>query len=223
MLAAALLLCVLTFAGVISPWALLMLTFFLNIGSAMNNPAWQAIVPSLVPRSELPDAISINSAGFNLARAVGPALGGLAVAAFASVTTGAGTVFLFNAASFVAVYSHAVHLAPHTALQERTTVRAVIWFHAVRTALRAFTPPCARWVDPLRGGLFTIFVSAVGRCWAGEAEQDLYEGAMGTESEWLYGLGAGRRGGFLAEDLVSAFRRQHYCGLLRYLRVWALF
>src|SRR5581483_9865404 len=58
MLAAALVLCGLTFAGIISPWALLILTFFLNIGSAMNNPAWQAIVPELVPRSELPDAIS---------------------------------------------------------------------------------------------------------------------------------------------------------------------
>ena len=52
-----------------------MLTFLLNIGSAMNNPAWQAIVPELVPRSELPDAIALNSAGFNLARAVGPRSG----------------------------------------------------------------------------------------------------------------------------------------------------
>ena len=76
MLATVAVLSVLTFAGIISPWTLLALTFLLNVGAAMNNPAWQAIVPELVPRSELPSAIAVNSAGYNLARAVGPALGG---------------------------------------------------------------------------------------------------------------------------------------------------
>ena len=68
MLGTVAILSVLTFVGVISPWTLLALTFLLNIGSAMNSPGWQAIVPELVPRAELPDAISTNSAGFNLAR-----------------------------------------------------------------------------------------------------------------------------------------------------------
>ncbi len=103
MLVAVVILSVLTLFGVISPWTLLALTFLLNIGAAMTNPAWQAIVPELVPRSELADAIAMNSAGYNLARAVGPALGGLAVAAFASTSKGAGTVFFVNAVSFVAV------------------------------------------------------------------------------------------------------------------------
>src|SRR5206468_3945197 len=103
MLASVALLSALTIFGIVSPATLLVLTFLLNIGSAMNNPAWQAIVPELVPRSELPDAISLNSAGFNLARAAGPALGGLAVAAFHSPALGAGVVFLFNSASFLAV------------------------------------------------------------------------------------------------------------------------
>ena len=40
----------------------------------MNSPAWQAIMPELVPREQLPEAVSLNSAGFNLARALGPAL-----------------------------------------------------------------------------------------------------------------------------------------------------
>jgi MFS family permease len=59
---------VLVFFGVISPWVLLALTFALNIGAAMNNPAWQAIVPELVPASQVPDAVALNSAGYNLAR-----------------------------------------------------------------------------------------------------------------------------------------------------------
>ncbi len=103
MLAIAAALSVLSLNGSMGPWMLLGLTLLLNIGAAMNNPAWQAIVPELVPRSQLPEAISLNSAGFNLARAVGPALGGLTVAFFASVMMGAGIVFLINAASFVFV------------------------------------------------------------------------------------------------------------------------
>ena len=77
MLSAVALLSLLTFFNIISPWVLLSLTFLLNIGTAMNSPAWQAIMPELVPREQLPDAVSLNSAGFNLARALGPALGGL--------------------------------------------------------------------------------------------------------------------------------------------------
>src|SRR5580704_4743904 len=76
MLASVGLLAVLTFFGHVSPWALLAFTFLLNIGSAMNNPAWQAIVPELVPRELIPDTVSLNAASNNLARAVGPALGG---------------------------------------------------------------------------------------------------------------------------------------------------
>ena len=98
MLAAAGILGVMTVAGYISPWWLLLLTFALGVGSTMNGPAWYAIMPELVPRTELPAAIALNSASFNLARAVGPALGGAVVAA-----TGAGPAFLLNALSFVGV------------------------------------------------------------------------------------------------------------------------
>lgn len=98
MLLAAAILGGMTLAGVIGPWSLLWLTFALGLGSTMNAPAWQAIVPELVPRADLPAAIALNSIGFNLARAGGPALGGLAVA-----TMGAGGAFVLNAVSFIAV------------------------------------------------------------------------------------------------------------------------
>src|SRR5882672_8680824 len=97
------LLAVLSLFGIIGPWTLLTLTFLMNIGAAMNSPAWQAIVPEVIPRAQLPDAVSLNSAGFNLARALGPALGGLMVALFALATTGAASVFLLNSLSFVGV------------------------------------------------------------------------------------------------------------------------
>jgi MFS family permease len=98
MLAAAAVLGVMTLHKSTGPWTLLWLTFALGLGATMNGPTWQAIMPDLVPRSDLPAAIALNSVGFNLARAVGPALGGLVVAAI-----GAGPAFILNAISFVGV------------------------------------------------------------------------------------------------------------------------
>ena len=63
----------------ITPASLLLMTFLVSVGSAMTAPAWQAVVPVLVPKSALPAAIALNSAGVNVSRAVGPALGGLLV------------------------------------------------------------------------------------------------------------------------------------------------
>jgi predicted MFS family arabinose efflux permease len=64
----------------------------------MNDPAWQAITPELVPGEQHAAAVALNSAGFNVARAVGPALGGMVIAA-----AGSGTAFLLNALSFFGV------------------------------------------------------------------------------------------------------------------------
>ncbi|MBI4495342.1 MAG: MFS transporter [Deltaproteobacteria bacterium] len=89
---------VLTLLGQMTPGVLLAFTFLLGLGTALNAPAWQAIVPDLVHRAQIPAAVALNSIGFNLARAVGPALGGLVVAA-----AGSGVVFLLNAFSFLGV------------------------------------------------------------------------------------------------------------------------
>lgn len=85
-------------AGLITPWLLLMFTFLIGCGSAFNAPAWQASVGDMVPRTELPGAVTLNSMGFNIARSVGPALGGAIVAA-----AGAAAAFVVNAASYVAL------------------------------------------------------------------------------------------------------------------------
>ena len=89
---------ILTLTSCVGPWILLLFTFLLGLGSVMNDPAWQAITPELVPREQHASAVALNSAGFNVARAVGPALGGVVVAA-----VGCGTTFLLNAASFFGV------------------------------------------------------------------------------------------------------------------------
>ncbi|WP_313532749.1 MFS transporter, partial [Shinella sp.] len=81
MLAVAIGLTLCTWYGVITPWLLLTFTFLLGCGVALNNPAWQASVGDMVPREDLPAAVSLNSMGFNLTRSVGPAIGGAIVAA----------------------------------------------------------------------------------------------------------------------------------------------
>ncbi len=67
--------------------ALVALTFLGGIGAALIGPAWQAIAPELVPRTELRSAIALNSMGFNVARAVGPAAGGALLGALGATAT----------------------------------------------------------------------------------------------------------------------------------------
>jgi MFS family permease len=89
---------VLTLRHLITPWVLLGFTFALGLGAVMNDPAWQAITPEIISAERHPPAVALNSVGYNVARAVGPALGGLVIAA-----AGSGWAFLLNAASFFGV------------------------------------------------------------------------------------------------------------------------
>src|SRR5205814_3314304 len=81
----------------INPWLLLLFTFALGVGSAFNAPAWQTIIPEVASGPRVPAAVALEAASFNIARAVGPAAGGLIVA-----WLGSGTNFLLNAVSFLA-------------------------------------------------------------------------------------------------------------------------
>jgi MFS family permease len=79
---------------------LLALTFAIGIGAALTAPAWSAIVPELVPREDLIQAIALNGIGFNLTRAVGPALGGMLI-----LIGGSSLAFSLYAVSIIAVLS----------------------------------------------------------------------------------------------------------------------
>lgn len=95
---AALAMAVVTWMDVVNPSLLLFLGLLIGVGVAFNLPAWQALVPNLVPRGMLASAVALNSAGFNVARSIGPALAGAVVAA-----AGAGVAFGVNAVSFLGV------------------------------------------------------------------------------------------------------------------------
>jgi MFS family permease len=76
----ALAMAIFTRSGAITPGLLLGLGFILGIGVALNLPTWQALLPDLVPRGLIASAVALQSAAFNVARAIGPALGGLVYA-----------------------------------------------------------------------------------------------------------------------------------------------
>jgi MFS family permease len=202
MLVSVAILAVLTFFGHVSPWALLAFTCLLNIGSAMNNPAWQAIVPELVPRELIPDSVSLNAGSNNLARAVGPALGGLMVAAFAHTNTGAGSVFFLNALSFagviwVLVQWKRVPLFKSVLPSERIA-------GSIRSGLRYVRHSPSLQSSLLRAFTFTFFVSAIWSLLAVVARRDLRQGPLG------YGIlnGSLGLGAVIAATVLGRVRRR---------------
>ncbi|MGV3577064.1 MAG: MFS transporter [Devosia sp.] len=93
-----LLLAVTAWMGLLNPWLLLTFTFLIGCGTALFNPSWQASMGDIVPREDLPGAVTLNAMGFNMMRSVGPAVGGMIVA-FA----GASAAFAVNAVSYLAL------------------------------------------------------------------------------------------------------------------------
>jgi predicted MFS family arabinose efflux permease len=89
---------VLVSLNLVTAAVLLLFTFLISAFGAFTAPAWQAVTPQLVPKQDLPAAIAANSIGFNLSRAIGPALGGAFAAAF-----GIASPFWINAASNVGI------------------------------------------------------------------------------------------------------------------------
>ena len=98
MMVLAFILATLTWFKVITVWELVLLSFLNGMAMAMNAPSYQALVPRLVPREDLTNAIALNSTQFNLSRILGPTLGGYAMALF-----GMAGNFYLNGLSFLAV------------------------------------------------------------------------------------------------------------------------
>jgi MFS family permease len=138
MLSSAAALGVLTLLGATTPWSLLILTFALGAGAAMNAPAWQSTTSEVVARSDVPEAVALSGLGLNLARAVGPVAGGILVMA-----TGAWAVFLINAVSFLGVmvilsrWRRATQPKHSASKALRSTIREGILYAKRAPALRA--------------------------------------------------------------------------------------
>ena len=138
MMTAAISLAALTLTGHITPWLLLGLTFMLFVGVAAGAPAWSAITPDIVPRKHLEAAIGLGSAGYNVARGLGAALGGVIVGAF-----GPGWVFLANASCYSAMINALCRWNAKSNARQKSTenitgaIRAGVRYTRHSQALRA--------------------------------------------------------------------------------------
>jgi MFS family permease len=132
---AALTMAILTYLDLMTAGILLTLGLILGTGLALNIPAWQALVPDLVPRGLIASAVALNSAAFNAARAIGPAIGGALIVAY-----GAEAGFAFNAISYVAIIIALLVIAPELKKTEKETQLSMR--SAISTGIRfaRFTP-----------------------------------------------------------------------------------
>jgi MFS family permease len=153
MVGVAVVLAVVTIAGLMTPWLLLGLTFALSAGDAIETPTWRAILPELVKKEDLAAASALNGIEFNFARAVGPALAGLIIAA-----AGVGTAFALNVLSFFGVI---LLVARWKRPVRRRTAPPETVAGATVAALRyvRFSPPLRGMI--LRSGLTMFFASAL--------------------------------------------------------------
>jgi MFS family permease len=193
--AVSLVLALLVLADGLSPLSLLLLTFAGGVGAAMIGPVWQSVVPELVPRAELRSAVALNSLGINIARAIGPALGGLVLAA-----AGAAVTYLAD------VLTYAVVIAALLWWQRERPAMAGPPEHlwpAMRAGLRyaAASPPLRRVL--LRAALFFLFASAPWALLPLVARQEL-GGGPGLYGLLLGAVGAGAILGALAMPRLRA-------------------
>ncbi len=144
---------ILTYAGDLNAWVLLLFTFLLGLGSALYAPAWQASISELVPPEDLPSAVALGGASVNVARAVGPALGGVLIAA-----SGPGLVFLINALSFIGII---IALARWKSVARESALPAEHLLGALRAGLRytRHSPPFKGVL--IRAGAFIVCGSVV--------------------------------------------------------------
>jgi predicted MFS family arabinose efflux permease len=171
MLVAATALGALAIAGLVTPWVLLALVFAVGTGQALTSPTWQTLQPELVSPAERVQAISLGSVNQNLARAIGPAIGGALLAA-----TSSGTVFLVNAASFAAVL--AVLMTWHSTRAADALPREHVG-EAIRAGGRYIAASPVLRVILARAGLFIVFASAIWALLPLIAQSTLHLGAGG--------------------------------------------
>jgi MFS family permease len=189
MLAVSAVLAAFAWLGLLSPWLILLFTFLIGCGSAFHGPAWQASVGEMVPRQDLPSAVALNSMGFNIARSLGPAIGGAIVAA-----AGAAAAFAINAVSYVGLILVLRGWRPERDEQALPRERIGV---AIVAGVRYVAMSPAVGVVLLRGLVFGLGASALPSLMPLIA-RDLIGGGPLTYGLLLGGFGAGAVGGALA-------------------------
>lgn len=194
MLAVSALLALLTWQGMITPYLLLALTFAIGMGTALNTPAWQASVRHQVGPKDLPQAISLNTISFNLARSVGPALGGLLISIW-----NISLAFALNAVSYIGM----IVVLLRWKLGVEAPVRQPM-LTAIATGLRycGSSPPIRKLL--MRG--FSIGLGAAG--YQALVPSVVRDRLHGTEFDFGLLLGTFGVGSILAALVIAPVRRR---------------
>ena len=167
--------------GLVTPTSLLVFTFVVGATGALTVPAWQSVVPQLVPKDDLTSAVAANSVGVNISRALGPALGGAAIASFGILSP-----FWINAVSNLGVIGALLWWRPakatHSSLPSerftgavgaglryarnspslRATLIKAAGFFLFASAYWALLPLVARTQVASGPGLYGILLGAIG-------------------------------------------------------------
>jgi len=167
--------------SLITPTTLLLFTFLVEAGAAVTAPAWQSVVPQLVPRDELPSAVAANSVGVNISRAIGPALAGVLTAAahiavpfWVNAFSNLGTIAALKwwqpplqptrrlpAERFMSAMRTGIRYTRHNHRLRATLARAIAFF-VFASAYWALLPLVAR--EQIAGGpeLYGMLLGAIG-------------------------------------------------------------
>ena len=190
---------VLVWLKLISATTLLCFVFLIEAGNALTAAPWQAVVPLLVPRSELPSAVTLNSVGVNVSRAIGPALGGIFTTYF-----GLASPFFVNAASNFAVLGA---LAWWHSPQKRSHLPAERFWSGIRTGLRYARHSAGLRAAFIRAIGFFFFASCYWALIPLVARDQLHGGAR------LYGLLVGMIGASAVLGALALPRLKARCSV----------
>jgi len=153
MLIIAIVLSILTHFSLLNEWIILGLIFLYGLGNSFYNPAWQATVPDIVSEKNLISAIALNSASINIARAVGPAIGGLLIS-----LTGPAATMIFNALSFVGLMYIIFRWKEE---KHESNLPKEHFFEALKVGVRFVSNSTDFKIVLLRTGVFLFFGSAL--------------------------------------------------------------
>ncbi len=180
---------VLVSTGRMTPTLLVLFTFAIGSGAAFAAPAWQAVVPRLVPRETLSSALALNSLGINISRAIGPAIAGVLITA-----VGVASPFAVNALSCVVAAAALVIWRPQQDQGRRLPPEPLL--ASIGTGLRQAANNGPLKATLLRASAFFVCASAF---WAllPLIARDLPNGGSGIYGILLTSVGAGAVGGAL--------------------------
>jgi MFS family permease len=193
---AAFALAALVFVDAIQIWMILALSFLTGVAQAFGGPAYQSLIPSLVPKETLPNAIALNSIQFNLARVIGPLVAGATLAAFGMVACFGlnGLSFLFVIAAILAL--HVKHVPPVGTSRMRDQLKGGLDY--VRNQPQLVTLTLLGFVSAFLGLPILTFLPIITR--------DVFQQDVGLYTQFMTLAGAGAVLGALTVAWVGKHR-----------------